>query len=344
MKNKIVLSVVMHLFVLIGLFALPSIGVSDDTAHGISVANQQIVGVQERDARIDGLAQKIEALEQNQSEEKHPLTRKIFIAGIILIIGVVFFALLKIGLKKFEEMISEKEVIRESDQTLRFKTIVRLFHWAGSIAIICTILYMILEDFGVNVAPLLAGAGIVGLAFGFGGQYLIRDIINGIFILLEGQYGVNDVVKIGEYAGVVEIINLRITVLRDGEGRVIIIPNGEIKTVVNLSKDYSRAVLTIGVAYKENVDRVMDLIIRIGKEIRGDSYFGKLILEDLEMQGIDDLADSQVSIRFRVKTLPSKQFEVARELRRRIKNRFDDLGIEIPFPHRTIYYGNKQAS
>ncbi|MCC6759451.1 MAG: mechanosensitive ion channel family protein [Candidatus Omnitrophica bacterium] len=255
---------------------------------------------------------------------------------VLIFIGFALFVLLKIGLRKFEEAISEKEVIRESDQTLRLKTIVRLFHWVGSIAIICAVLYMVLENWGFNVAPLLAGAGIAGLAFGFGGQYLIRDLINGIFILLEGHYGVNDVVKIGEYTGTVESINLRITVLRDAEGRFIVIPNGEVKTVVNLTKDYSRAVLTIGVAYKENVDRVMEVIKQIGKEMRADSHFSRLILEDLEMGGIDDFGESQINIKFRVKTLPSKQGEVAAELRRRIKNRFDELGISMPFPHRTL--------
>ncbi|MCB9772208.1 MAG: mechanosensitive ion channel family protein [Candidatus Omnitrophica bacterium] len=293
-------------------------------------------------SRIDELEQKIEDMKHENVVVERSLMTKIINTGILIVIGIIFFILLKFSLKKFEDFISEKGVIRESDQTLRIKTIVRLFNWIGSLAIICAILYMALENIGFNVAPLLAGAGIVGLAFGFGGQYLIRDLINGIFILLEGHYGVNDIVKIGEYAGVVESINLRITVLRDAEGRVIIVPNGEIKTVVNLTKDFSRAVLSIGIAYKENVDRVMDVIREIGKEIRQDAYFGKLIIDDLEMQGVDDFAESQVTIKFRIKTLPSKQFEVARELRRRIKNRFDELGIEIPFPHRTLYWGAGQ--
>jgi len=270
------------------------------------------------------------------------LTERILKTCVLIMIGAGFFILLKIGLRKFEDFISEKGAIRESDKTLRIKTIVRLFQWVGSIGIIGAILYMVLENFGFNVAPLLAGAGIVGLAFGFGGQYLIRDLINGIFILLEGQYGVNDIVKIGEYAGVVENMNLRITVLRDAEGRVIIIPNGEIKIVVNLTKDYSRAVLNIGVAYKENIDHVMDVLKKIGQELREDPYFGKLTLDGIEMLGVEEFADSQVTIRFRVKTLPSKQWEISRELRRRIKNRFDELGIEIPFPHRTLYWGTGQ--
>jgi len=201
------------------------------------------------------------------------------------------------------------------------------------------IVYLVLETLGLSVGPLIAGAGIMGLAFGFGGQYLIRDLINGIFIVLEGQYRINDVVKIGEYGGLVEDINLRITTLRDLEGRVIIIPNGEIKTVVNYTRKYAQALLSIGVAYKENVDHVMEVIKEIGAQMRDDDHFGKLILGDVEMFGVDDFGDSQVTIKFRIKTLPIKQWEVMREFRRRIKNRFDELGIEIPFPHRTIYWG-----
>ncbi len=146
-------------------------------------------------------------------------------------------------------------------------------------------------------------------------------------------------VKIGEFGGLVEGVNLRVTRLRDLEGRVIYIPNGEIKTVINFTKEFSQALLNIGVAYKENVDRVMEVIKQVGKEMREDGYFGKLILDDLDMLGVDDFADSQVTIKCRIKTLPIKQWEVAREFRRRLKNRFDELDIEIPFPHRTLYWG-----
>ena len=258
---------------------------------------------------------------------------------VIIILGVILFLLLKKGLKVFERLITEKDRIRESEATLRIKTLVKLFYWMGSLIIMGAILYMVLENHGFNVAPLLAGAGIVGLAFGFGGQYLIRDLINGLFILIEGQYRINDVVKINEYGGLVEDINLRITTLRDLAGRVIIIPNGEVKTVVNFTREYAQALLDIGVAYKENVDKVMDVIKAIGKEMQEDAYFGRLILGELEMLGVDDFGDSQVTIKFRIKTLPIKQWEVSREFRRRLKNRFDELGIEIPFPHRTLYWG-----
>jgi len=262
---------------------------------------------------------------------------------VILFLCWALFIALKFGLKRFEKFLSHDETIREDGATLRLKTLSHVINWLGSILIIGFGLYMLLENFGINVAPLLAGAGIAGLAFGFGGQYLIRDIINGIFILLEGQYRINDVVQINEFGGLVESITLRITQLRDLEGRVIYIPNGEIKAVVNFTKGYSQALFDIGIAYKENVDDVMRVMKDIAKGMQQDPHFKKLILEDMEMLGVDAFADSAVIIKCRMKTLPIKQWEVAREYRRRLKNRFDELGIEIPFPHRTLYWGANQA-
>lgn len=279
------------------------------------------------------------AASRQEQDEKKGLLETISKSLIIAIVGLLMLLLLKLGVRKFEQALTQKDVIRESEATLQIKTVAKLFKWAGTIFIILAVFYVVAENHGLNVAPLIAGAGIAGLAFGFGGQYLIRDLINGLFILIEGQYRINDVVKIGQYGGLVEDINLRITTLRDLEGRIIIIPNGEVKEVVNFTREYAQALLDIGVAYKENVDRVMEVIKEIGNGLREDEYFGKLILGDVEMLGVDDFADSQVTIKFRMKTLPIKQWEVMREFRRRIKNKFDELGIEIPFPHRTIYWG-----
>lgn len=262
---------------------------------------------------------------------------------LILFISWVLSKALKYGVRKLEGYLTRNEAIREDETTLRMKTFSHLLKWLGSIAIVICALYMILENFGIDVAPLLAGAGILGLAFGFGGQYLIRDIINGVFILFEGQYRINDVVEIGDFAGLVESVNLRHTRLRDLEGRVIYIPNGEIQTVVNFTKEYSQALLNIGVAYSTDLDHAIRVIKETGAEMRKDSYFSRLILSDLEMFGIDEFADSQITIKFRIKTLPIKQWEVAREFRRRIKVRFDKENIEIPFPHRTLYWGASQS-
>ena len=271
-----------------------------------------------------------------------PLRQKIFNAIPEVLTGLVILLLLNIFRKGVEKILAWKEDSRERAITLRIRTVTKLIAWAGGIMVFIYIVFSVLEDFGFSVMPLLAGAGIAGIAFGFGGQYLIRDLINGIFILLEDQYRIGDVVSIGDFGGLVEDINLRITTLRDLQGRVTIIPNGEIKSVLNYTRGYSQALMDIGVAYKENVDRVMEVIKEIGKDMRVDRYFGKMILDDLEMLGVDDFADSAVIIRFRMKTAPIKQWEVMREFRRRLKNRFDELGIEIPFPHRTLYWGKGQ--
>jgi len=342
------------LLLFIGLFQLPFYL---SMAHSQTEDEQKKVAPQtssESKPKLELVKEKVKTFfakttSQTSSESKPKLESsngniKVFFAKtttvfIILFIGVIFYLALKIAYKKFHHFVTEKDAIRESDSTLRFKTLLQLAYWLGTIGLFCTLLYMILHEFGVDVAPLLAGLGIAGLAFGFGGQYLIRDIISGIFILFEDQFHVNDVIKIGDLAGLVEKINLRVTVLRDLQGRVIFIPNGEIKSVINYTKKWSRALFDIGVAYKENVDHVMDVIKELGKEIRKDPYFGKLILNDLEMLGVDDFADSQVTIKFMIKTIPIKQWEVAREFRRRLKNKFDELGIEIPFPHQTVYWG-----
>ncbi len=197
---------------------------------------------------------------------------------------------------------------------------------------------MILDEAEIPIAPLLGGAAVFGLAVAFGAQNLIRDFFYGFMILLENQYKLNDVIKIGDMAGQVERISLRMTALRDLEGNVHFIPNGQINAVTNMTHGWSRALFDVGVAYKEDVDRVMEVLTDLGRQLRRDPNFGPLILEDLTMLGVDALADSAVVIKFYIKTRPLQQWTIKRELLRRIKNRFDDLGIEIPFPHRTIYH------
>jgi len=294
--------------------------------------------VTQRMARVEELEKKLDIFREQGFISRTWLERLVRTTA-ILGIGLFFFLLIKIGLHLLRKRVKREYELRESEMILRLETLIRIFQWAGGIIIILIVGYVILEDYGFSVAPLLAGLGVAGLAFGFGGQYLIRDLINGLFIMIEGQYRINDIIKIGEFGGVVEDVNLRITVLRDLEGRVITIPNGEIKTVVNYTKGYSQALFDIGVAYKESVDKVMGVIKEVGHQMREDSYFGRLILSDLEMFGVDDFADSAVIIKFRIKTRPKKQWEVRREFKRRLKNTFDEMGIEIPFPHHTLYWG-----
>ncbi len=293
----------------------------------------------EKIASVKATADKISAKASNFQWSTESFLTTSGTVLLILLIALIAYLLIGFAYRRFNKVITKEDVIRESDRTLRMRTLSQLGYWLGTVGLIVGTLYMILKECGIDVAPILAGMGILGLAFGFGGQYLIRDIITGIFILFEDQYHINHVVKLNDVAGLVEKITLRVTVLRDLQGRVIFVPNGEIKTVINYTKEWSRALFSIGVAYKENVDHVMEVIKELGAEIRKDKYFGKLILKDMEMLGVDSFDDSQVTIKFMMRTIPIKQWEITREFNRRLKNKFDELGIEIPFPHRTLYWG-----
>jgi small conductance mechanosensitive channel len=218
----------------------------------------------------------------------------------------------------------------------RARTLVGVFHNTASLAIIVGGGLMILQEAGVPIAPLLGGAAVFGLAVAFGAQNLIRDYFYGFVILLENQYKLNDVVRIGDRSGQVEKITLRMTVLRDQEGNVHFLPNGEITAVTNMTHGWSRALFSINVAYKEKVDDVIAVLMALAADLRKDPVFAPMILDDAAMLGVDDLSESWVVIKFYIKTRPLQQWNVKRELLRRIKNRFDELNIELPFPQRTV--------
>lgn len=224
------------------------------------------------------------------------------------------------------------------DRENRAQTLVGVFHSAASFAVIAGGSLMIFTELGVNIVPLMGGAAVVGLAVAFGAQNLIRDYFYGFMILLENQYTINDVVRVGDVSGQVERITLRVTVLRGLDGTVHFVPNGEITRVSNMTHGWSRALFDIPVAYKEDVDRVMAELVELAKELRRDPDYRSLILEMPEMLGVDEFGDSAVVIKFFIKTRPLKQWTVKRELLRRIKKRFDEIGIEIPFPHRTVFH------
>jgi small conductance mechanosensitive channel len=207
----------------------------------------------------------------------------------------------------------------------------------AGLSVVATLL--ILSELGINIAPLLAGAGVVGLAVGFGAQTLVKDIITGVFILFQDLIAVGEVVKVGDTGGLVEAVSIRNVRLRDLSGTVHTIPFSSITTISNLTKDFSYYVLDVGVAYKEDVDEVMEILRQIGKDLRSDPEFAPLILAPLEVLGLDKFADSAIIIKARIKTIPIQQWAVGRELNRRMKRRFDELGIEIPFPHQTVYFG-----
>ncbi len=202
---------------------------------------------------------------------------------------------------------------------------------------------IILGQLGIAIGPILAAAGVLGLAVGFGAQSLVRDVINGFFILLDDQIRVGDVVQIAGKGGLVEKVTLRLVVLRDLAGNVHFVRNGSIDVVTNMTKDYSRYVFDIGVAYREDVDEVISVIRSVDEELRGDPAFGESILEPIEILGLDEFADSAIIIKARTKTMPIKQWEIGREFNRRLKRAFDQRGIEIPFPHVTLYMGQDKT-
>ncbi len=225
----------------------------------------------------------------------------------------------------------------------RARTLLGIFRNVVNIAVIAGGVMMVLDEIGIPVAPLIGGAAVFGLAIAFGAQSLIKDYFVGFMVLLEQQYLVNDVIAIGEIRGQVESISLRITVLRDLEGRVHFVPHSQIATVTNLTHGWSRAVFEIGVAYKESVDRVIEVLNTLAHELRNDEAYRLLILSDPVMLGVDAFDNSAVVIKFYIQTRPLQQWTVKREMLRRIKNEFDRLGIEIPFPHLTLYRGIAQS-
>jgi moderate conductance mechanosensitive channel len=228
----------------------------------------------------------------------------------------------------------------------RARTLIGVFRNAASLVICVGGSMMLLDEMGVPIMPLLGGAAVAGLAVAFGAQNLIRDYFCGFMVLLEDQYSIGDVVKIGDVSGTVEKITLRMTVLRDLEGAVHFVPHGTITLVSNMTHGWSQAHFEIGVAYKEDVDRVMEVLLELAREMHADPVFATQMLAEPEMRGVSDITDSAVIISFIIKTRPLKQWSVKREMLRRIKRRFDELGIEMPFQHRTIYHrlqGNDQA-
>ncbi|MEK9684011.1 MAG: mechanosensitive ion channel domain-containing protein [Rhodospirillaceae bacterium] len=221
----------------------------------------------------------------------------------------------------------------------RARTLLPLLRTTLLVVLSTLVVLVTLSELGLNIGPLLAGAGVVGLAVGFGAQTLVKDIITGIFILTEDQIAVGDVVRIGSHSGLVEQLTLRTIRLRDTAGNVHIVPFSEVTTVENMTKDFSRYLFEIGVAYREDTDQVTEVLHEIGKELQSDEVYGTMIVEPLEVLGVDSFGDNAVNIRARITTKPIMQWRVGREFNRRMKKRFDELGIEIPFPHRTIYFG-----
>jgi small conductance mechanosensitive channel len=222
-------------------------------------------------------------------------------------------------------------------RALRARTLGSLARSIVTAVIAAIAVVMILATFGYNVGPLLASAGIAGIALGFGAQNLVKDFLSGVMMLLEDQYGVGDVIDMGEATGTVEAVGLRVTRLRSVDGTVWYVRNGEVIRVGNSSQDWARAVIDIGVSYQADPARVRAILTEVSHELAEDLEWGELILEEPEVWGVENLGVDSVVVRLVVKTKPLEQWRVARQLRERIKIRLDEEGIEIPFPQRTIW-------
>ncbi len=218
-----------------------------------------------------------------------------------------------------------------------------MFRYIASVVIGLVAGMLVLSELGVSVAPILGAAGVVGVAVGFGAQSLVKDYFTGFFLLLENQIRQGDVVRLGEHAGLVEEVTLRYVHLRDYDGNVHFVPNGTITSVVNMSRGFAQSVMDIGVAYREDLDRVIEVMLKVAADLRADPEHTARILDDFELAGVEKWADSAVVIRGRFKVMPLEQWTVRRQYLKRLKKAFDEAGIEIPFPHVTVYAGQPEA-
>lgn len=269
-------------------------------------------------------------------------------ARILAIIGVAIaidFALHRIvprALRVAVERQMKDAPEEEIDQ--RVDTLASVFTGSGRAIIVLVALLTLLPLAGISIGPLLAGAGIVGIALGFGAQSLVKDIISGLFILLDNQYSKGDVVRAAGISGLVEDVGLRRTVLRDLDGIVHYIPNGEISVASNFTQEYSRVNMNVGVSYSEDLDHVMQVINRVGEEMAADAEWGEFILTPPKALRVDAFGDSGIEVKILGDTKPIKQWDVMGELRRRLKKAFDEEGIEIPYPHRVMVTRGAKAT
>jgi small conductance mechanosensitive channel len=264
---------------------------------------------------------------------------------VILIAVGAFIAttVIQRAIRTFRERIARRFDDREAVQ--RAETLGRAARYMAAVVITAMAAMLILGELGISLAPVLGAAGVVGLAIGFGAQSLVKDYFGGFFLLLENQIRQGDVVKLGDHAGLVEEMTLRYVRLRDYDGNVHFVSNGEIKVVVNMSRGFAQAVIAVGIAYRESVDEALEVMREVGAQMRADAALAPLLLEDLEIAGVDGWADSAVTLRCRFKCVPLQQWAIRREFLRRLKRAFDERGIEIPYPHLTVYAGqDKQGT
>ena len=260
----------------------------------------------------------------------------------IAIAAIVLEVIAKRSIQRIVKAATASEkFVTEDAEIKRMNTLVRIFSWAINTIIVVIAFMMIVQEFGVEIGPILASAGIVGVAIGFGGQYLVRDLISGFFIIFENQYRIGDVIKIEGIGGVVEDISLRITTLRDMDGTVHYIPHGEIKKVSNQSKNFAKVNLNVGISYETNIDHVKAVINRIGNELAQDPGWKESINQAPQFLRVDNLDSSSISIKITGETKPLRQWDVTGELRKRIVETFEKEGIEISYPQTVVQLPKK---
>lgn len=259
-----------------------------------------------------------------------------FGAGLrVVLIGAIAHALVRMTallVRRFEHEMTQGTGLDALERAKRARTLGAVIKNATTVLIVGIAGMMILTQFGVDITPVLTGAGIVGLAVGFGAQALVRDVLSGFFLILENQVRVGDVAAINGTGGLVEAINLRTIVLRDEEGTVHVFPNGAINTLANRSKDFAYYVMSVGIAYNEDPARVEGVLREIGAGMQQDQKYGPSILAPIEIMGVDTFSDWSFQVKLRIKTMPLKQWDVGRELRRRMLAAFEKNAIAIPFP------------
>ena len=256
--------------------------------------------------------------------------------SIFLIVGLAWLltGVLHRSIHKVRERLASRFEDREAVK--RAETLARVLRYIVAVVVTLVAGMLVLAELGVSLAPILGAAGLVGMAVGFGAQSLVRDYFNGLFLLLEDQIHLGDVVRLGEHEGLVEEMTLRYVRLRDYEGHVHFVSNGQITSVVNMGRGHAQAVIEIGIAYGEAIDRAMQVMVRTAEQLRADPVFSSRILDAFEMVGVERWADSAVILRARFKVAPLEQWSVRREYLRRLKAAFDTEGIKIPFPQLTV--------
>ena len=268
----------------------------------------------------------------------------VFIVSSLRVLIIVIVAWAALAMARHLIRMSRKRMLSKDtdpEQAKRIETLTRVFGYIATVTIFIVAGMLILAELGVSIAPVLATAGVAGIAIGFGAQSLIKDYFTGFFLLLENQIRQGDVVNVAGIGGYVEEVTLRFVRLRDYDGNVHFVPNGIITTVANLTREFAFAVIDVRVAYGENIDRAIAVIKEVARELRADPAFSLLILEELEMAGVDRLEESAAIVRCRFKTMPIQQWNVRREYHRRLINRFSELGIEFPYPRRVFHQGDE---